>query len=283
MASTMSNKTRKRIGLFFLYVCLIAGSVICLLPFAWTISTSLKTLEDAMRFPPSFIPRPVIWTNFKTAWTAYVPFNLFFLNSAIVTALSVLGNILTSALVAFGFSRLHWVGRDVVFGLVLASMMLPYQVTMIPLYVLFRYMGWIDTLKPLIVPAWFGNAFFIFLLRQFFMTIPNDLDDAARIDGASSWTLFWRIILPLTKPALTTVGIFSFTWTWNDFVGPLIYLNSMEKMTVAVGLSMFQGTYTAFYTYLMAASLIALAPVLVIFIFAQRYFIEGIVLTGLKG
>jgi len=236
-----------------------------------------------MRFPPSFIPRPVIWTNFKTAWTAYVPFNLFFLNSAIVTALSVLGNILTSALVAFGFSRLHWVGRDVVFGLVLASMMLPYQVTMIPLYVLFRYMGWIDTLKPLIVPAWFGNAFFIFLLRQFFMTIPNDLDDAARIDGASSWTLFWRIILPLTKPALTTVGIFSFTWTWNDFVGPLIYLNSMEKMTVAVGLSMFQGTYTAFYTYLMAASLIALAPVLVIFIFAQRYFIEGIVLTGLKG
>jgi multiple sugar transport system permease protein len=283
MASTMSNQTRRKIGLVLLYVLLIVGSVICLLPFVWTVSTSLKTLEDAMRFPPTFIPRPVVWTNFKKAWTAYVPFNLFFLNSAIVTGLSVLGNIFTSAMVAFGFSRLQWVGRDAVFGLVLASMMLPYQVTMIPLYILFRHMGWIDTLKPLIVPNWFGNAFFIFLLRQFFMTIPNDLDDAARIDGASSWTLFWRIIMPLTKPALTTVGIFSFTWNWNDFVGPLIYLNSMEKMTVAVGLSMFQGTYTAFYTYLMAASLIALAPLLVVFIFAQRYFIEGIVLTGLKG
>lgn len=267
-----------------LYITLILTSIIILIPLFWMVSTALKNLDEVFIFPPEWIPKSPVWSNFKEALT-FLPFGLFFKNTTVITFSTMLGQILSASLVAYGFARLRARGRDLLFMLVLATMMIPSQVTMIPTFILFSLLGWVNTFKPLIIPSYFGGgAFFIFLLRQFYMTIPLELDDAARIDGCGYFDIYWRILLPLIKPGLATVAIFSFMWTWNDFMGPLIYLNSFEKLTIALGLSRFTGMYgMSAWNLLMAASLVATLPCLLLFFFAQKYFIQGVVITGLKG
>lgn len=253
-----------------------------MIPFAWMLSSSLKELPQIFVFPPKWIPNPVRLDNYAEALKR-MNFLVALKNTLTITVLCLIGQVSSASLVAYGFARIRFPGRDFLFALVLSTMMLPSQVTMIPMFILFRSLGWVDTFKPLIVPSFFGGgAFFIFLLRQFFLTIPKDLEDAARIDGCGRFRIFLQIILPLAKPALITVSIFSFMSHWNDFMGPLIYLNSEHKRTLAIALQSFQGQYTADWNLLMAASVVVLIPVLVIFFTLQRYFVEGIVLTGLK-
>ncbi|HID92493.1 MAG TPA: carbohydrate ABC transporter permease [bacterium (Candidatus Stahlbacteria)] len=263
------------------YIILFAGITILLIPFFWMVSSSLKTYAEVenMRWWPT-TPQ---WSNYRDALAA-MNFWIALKNTCIITFLCIIGQVFSAALVAYGFARLRFPFRDVIFIIVLATMMIPYQVTMIPLFVEFKALGWIDTFYPLIVPAFFGGGpFFIFLLRQFFMTIPTSLDDAAKMDGCGFFGTFWRIILPLSKPALITIAIFSFMWNWNAFIGPLIYLNSPEKKTLALALQDFNSLYAQQPHLMMAASLIIMLPCLIIFFVAQRYFIRGIVITGVKG
>jgi ABC-type glycerol-3-phosphate transport system permease component len=253
-----------------------------MVPIAWALSTSLKDYGDLFEFPPVWIPRPPMWRNYVDAMT-YVPFGLYFRNTAIITGLDILGKLLSCSLVAFAFSRLRWWGRDVLFMVMIATLMLPPQVTLIPQFVIWRQLGWIDTFVPLILPNFFGGPYMTFLLRQFFMSIPPDLDDAARIDGCSSFGIFWRIILPLSKPALMAVTVFVFNATWNEFLSPLIYLSSKQNMTIALGLRMFQSEHGPEWHLVMAASLVTMMPILLVFFLGQRFFIQGIVFTGVKG
>ena len=265
------------------YILLVAISVIMLIPLVWMISTALKSLDQVGIFPPEWIPNPVLWDNFSQALT-FMPFALYFRNTGLITGFSIIGTLISCSVVAYGFARLRARGREALFLLVLSTLMLPNQVTMIPQYVLFAKLHWIDTFLPLIVPNFLGNAFFIFLLRQFMMTIPLEMDEAARIDGAGYVRIFVRIILPLIKPALATVAIFTFVYNWNDFLYPLIYLNSEQNLTLALALSKFTGMYgSTAWNLLMAASLVVVMPCLLLFFFAQRYFIQGIVVSGLKG
>jgi multiple sugar transport system permease protein len=257
-------------------------------PFIWMLSLSLQNVEQLAKYPPKLFPAPLHWDNYPKAMSyPQRPFHIFFKNSLIYTFLATTGVTLSSAFVAFGFSRVQWRGRDALFVLVLSTMMLPSQVTMIPQYIIFKYLGWLDSLKPLVVPAWLGSAFDIFLLRQFFLTIPRELDEAAIIDGCDYFSILWRIIIPLSKPALVTVVAFSIVATWNNFMGPLIYLNSSKKMTVAVGLRVFQamaGDTGALVEFgqVIAAAVTSLVPMMILFIAAQRYFVTGIAMTGLK-
>ncbi|HEV8637437.1 MAG TPA: carbohydrate ABC transporter permease [Chloroflexota bacterium] len=265
-----------------MHAALIVGAVVVMIPFAWTVSTSLKDLATAFVFPPVWIPAPPHWENYPKALTAQ-RFDRYFANSVYVTTLDIVGRLISCSLVAFGFARLRWWGRDATFLLVLATMMLPFQITMIPQFVLFKTLGWVDTFMPLWVPAFFGAPFHIFLLRQFFMTIPLELDDAARIDGCSTFGIYWRIILPLARPALAAVAILTFQWSWNEFLTPLIYLNSLDKFTLPLGLRNFMGQFVTNWPYLMAASVAVMVPVLLVFFFAQKHFIQGVVFTGVKG
>lgn len=263
----------------------VAGglSVVFLFPLFWMATTSLKTMEQAYAFPPRWIPSPIMWENYTRLFTE-LPFFIFSVNSVLIAVLNTVGVVFTSALCAFGFARLRARGRDFLFIVLLSTIMLPYQVILVPTFILFKQLGWIDTFLPLVVPAYFGGgAFNIFLLRQFFMTIPFELDEAAIIDGASWFTIFLRIMLPLSKPALATVAVLNFVSVWTDFFGPLIYLNSLEKMTLAVGLAFLRGQHTALLTLMMAGSMYSTVPMLIIFFLAQRYFVEGIQLSGLKG
>jgi multiple sugar transport system permease protein len=266
-----------------LYLLAIALSITFLFPLVWMATTSLKTMEQAYAFPPRWIPQPVMWDNYVRLFTE-LPFLRFTFNSVLIAVLNTLGVTLSSALVAFGFARLRGPGRDLWFIVLLSTIMLPYQVILVPTFILFKWLNWIDTILPLVVPAYFGGgAFNIFLLRQFFMTIPFELDEAAIIDGAGWFSIFWRILLPLSKPALATVAVLNFVSVWTDFFGPLIYLNSLEKMTLAVGLAFLRGQHYSLLTLMMAGSMYATIPMLIMFFVAQRYFVEGIVLTGLKG
>ena len=275
--------TKSRISRIATYFVLVLGSAIVLVPFLWTIGTALKTPEQVYLVPPRWIPHPVAWGNFAKAWNA-LPFTLFLRNTVFVTVMCLIGQITSASLVAYGFARFKFTGRNVLFYILLGTMMLPSQVTMIPTFLIWRGFRLVDTFWPLIIPAYFGGgAFTIFLLRQFFMTIPRDLDEAAMIDGCSYFGIWWRIILPLSKPALTTVVIFSFISHWDDFMGPLIYLHSMDKYTVSIGLRMFQDMYGTQLDQLMAASLIHITPCIILFFAAQRYFIKGIVMSGIKG
>jgi ABC-type glycerol-3-phosphate transport system permease component len=269
----------RRVGL---YLLLIGGGLIYTAPFLWMLSTSLKEPAMAIQIPPVWFPRPLVWGNYLRAWTI-LPFFDFTKNSIVYVVASLVGELLSCSLAAYGFSRLAFHGRTFWFAVVLATMMLPSQVTLIPQFILFKNLGWLDTLLPLIVPTYFGNAFYIFLLRQFFLTLPTELDDAAKIDGASPLDVYWRIILPLAKPALATVAIFSFVFRWNDFFGPLIYLSTPEQMTIAVGLQLFRGQWGTDFSLLMAASTVAVLPIIVLFFFAQKTFVQGIALTGMKG
>jgi multiple sugar transport system permease protein len=232
-----------------------------------------------------WIPRPAVWENYLTAFFhSGLPFPRFLLNTAIITGANMVGVLFSASLAGFGFARMRFPGRDMLFILVLATLMLPEIVTQIPSYLLFRLLGWIDTFLPLIVPTFLGGgAFNIFLFRQFFMSIPYELDEAARIDGAGTLQIYWKVILPLSKPVLATVAIFTFLSNWNSFLGPLIYLNSLENMTLAVGLRAFQGLRGTEWNLMMAAAAVMMAPVLVLFFAAQRYFIRGIVTTGFGG
>jgi ABC-type glycerol-3-phosphate transport system permease component len=267
----------------FLATALVWGvAVLFLVPFLWMISSSLKPNYQIFEVPPRWIPNPPQWDNYSEALTT-LPFDRYMVNTAIITALTIVGHVVSCTLIAYAFARLRAPGRDVLFLVVLATMMLPYPVTMVPLYVLFKQLGWINTFLPLTVPAFFGSAFYIFLLRQFFLTIPPDFEDAAIIDGANTLQILWRVILPLSMPAVATVAIFTFQAAWNDFLAPLIYLQKPELYTVTLGLQFFRSTYTTNWAYLMAASLVTSLPVIVVFFLAQRYFIEGITLSGVKG
>jgi multiple sugar transport system permease protein len=259
----------------------MAVGAVFLLPLLWMVSTSLKTNRQIFVYPPQWIPNPVIWRNYSEVFY-YAPFLLYFRNTLIIVTLTILGTSISSSLVAYGFARLNGPGKNILFLIMLSSMMLPYMVWMVPLYVLFTRIGWVDTFYPLTVPAFFGNPLYIFLLRQFFMGIPRDLEDAAKIDGCSYLRIYWQIMLPLVKPALATVAVFSFLNAWNDFLGPLLYLQSPDSYTIAVGLQVFLTQHGADWALLMAASTMAVIPVIIVFFFAQKQFIQGIVLTGLK-
>ena len=263
-------------------VLLFGGALIFLVPLVWMISSSLKPDYQIFAMPPELIPKPPRWQNYSEALT-YVPFDRYAVNSLIISTLTIIGHLLSCTVIAYGFARLRAPGKDFLFVLVLATMMLPYPVTMVPLYMLFNWLGWINTFLPLTVPAFFGSAFYIFLLRQFFLTIPSDLENAAIIDGANILQILWYVMLPLSKPALATVAIFTFQNAWNDFLPPLIYLHDQSLYTVTLGLNFFRATYTINWAYLMAASLVTMLPVLLVFFLAQRLFIEGITFSGLKG
>lgn len=268
----------------FRHALAIVLSIIFSLPFLWALSTSLKSIEQIYVVPPEWLPNPILWSNYVDALTK-VPFLSYILNTLKIALPTVVGAVLSSSLVAYGFARVRWRFRDFFFVLCISTMIIPYQVTMIPLFITFSKLDWVNTYYPLIVPSFFGIPYFIFVLRQFFLTIPQELSDAARVDGCSEWLILSKIILPLSKPALAVVALFQFMWTRNDYLGPLLYLNREELFTVALGLSRYQGGgwSQASWSLLMAASVVSILPILILFFFTQRTFIEGITLTGIKG
>ena len=279
----LGRKTRTRVNQAVAYLLCIIGSFIFLIPLIWLVRSSFMGLSQIFIFPPEWIPDPWHFENYPKALTT-IPFFRYFLNTMIILVPSVIGTVITSALAAYGFARLRWPGRDLVFAILMTTLMLPYAVTLIPTFLVWAKLGLINTYWPLIAPSWFGGGiFFIFLLRQFFMTLPTELDEAAIIDGANPLQIFWYIIIPLSRPALITVAIFSTLNAWNDFLGPLIYLNDSRQYTLALGLAEFTGLYTSQWHLLMAAATVILLPVVILFFVAQRYFIEGIALTGTKG
>ena len=265
-----------------IYAILLLGAVLVFFPFAWTISTSLKTEQQTLAYPPTWAPDPVQWENYPEALTAR-PFGRYYVNTTIITTLSVIGQVLSSAVVAYGFARFRFPGRGFLFLVLLSTLMIPFHMLIIPRFILFRYLGWLDTFLPLIVPNFFGGAFSIFLLRQYFLTIPLDLDEAAKMDGANAFQIFMSIILPLARPALGAVAVFEFVSTWNDFLGPLIYLSSDRNYTVSIGLAAFRNDYFTAWHLFMAASAVAMLAPLVVFFLAQKYFISGVALTGSGG
>jgi multiple sugar transport system permease protein len=272
-----------RPGRVIIWAVLCLGALVMLLPFLWLVSTSFKEQAQIFRYPPEWIPNPLRWQNYPESLTA-LPFAQYTLNTLIITFFTMAGVLLTSSLAAYGFARLRFPGRDAIFMVLLSALMLPYAVIMIPQYIMFKYLGWIDSYLPLIVPQWFGGGIFnVFLLRQFFRTIPADLTDAARIDGAGELRIYAQVVLPLAGPALAVVAIFTFINTWNDFLAPLIYLSSQDKYTIALGLATFKGLYATQWNYLMAASTVMVVPIIVLFFLTQRYFVQGIVMTGSKG
>jgi len=272
-----------RIGLT--YAALVALGALFSLPVVWMLSSSLHELSGVFAQPYRWLPSPLHWENYARAVTI-LPVPRFLLNTVLITAPVMLATLLSSALVAYGFARFRFPGRDALFALCLATMMLPGQVTMIPLYLVFAKLGWVDTYLPLIVPSLFGSPFYIFLLRQFFLTIPPDSEEAARIDGASRLRIWWSVVLPQARPAVATVLIFTFIGTWNDFFGPLLYLNSPEKATLTLGLNLMKtqvlGSGVVEWNVLMAASLLVLAPNVILFFLAQRHFIRGISMGAVK-
>ncbi len=284
------NNPKPSLWRFVVHGLLASIAIVYILPLVWMISTSIKPESQAASSRVSFLPDPV-WSlpkvaadNYSAVWNdASVTFPIYLRNTLIVAGLSVVGMTLSSAIIAYGLSRIQWRGRGVVFFSVLATMMIPFPVLMAPLYVIFRELHWIGTLKPLWVPAWFGGAFNIFLLRQFFMGIPKDLDEAARIDGMGHWGIFWRVILPLSKPALAVVALFHFIYVWNDFLGPLIFLTHRDDFTLALGLQLYQSKAGLTpWNLLMAASTMVVAPILLLFFLTQRTFVQGVATEGLK-
>lgn len=278
MAQGRSLSVGTRLLIHFL---LIVGVIIMIIPFFWMLTTSLK--EDWEVFTPQmqWLPETPIWSNYVDAWEA-APFGRFYLNTIFVAVMVVLGQLIMCSMAAYAFARLRFPGRDVLFIGVIGTMMLPGTIMFVPSYLILHWLKWIDTYYALIVPSLF-NAFGIFLMRQFFLTIPQELDDAAVIDGASRFGILWRVYVPLSKPALATIGIFTFMGQWNSFIWPLIVTNSEEMRVITTGIAMFRDQYITNWTLMMAASTTATVPLLIVFLFAQRWFIEGITLTGLKG
>lgn len=276
-------KSKKKMSKGIIYIILFFISFVCLVPFYWMIRSSLMDMSQIFTMPPIWIPKPIKFSNYKEALTM-LPFGRYFLNTLFVVVFTVLGTVITSSLCAYSFSRIEWKGRDTVFGILLTAMMIPFAVTLIPTFIGWQKLGVVNSYAPLIVPAWFGGGVFnVFLLRQFFRTIPKELDEAARIDGAGHFTIYSKIIIPLSKPSLIVVSLFSFMGSWNDFLGPLVYLNDGDKFTLSLGLMQFQGMYSAQWQYMMAAATVVLVPIVIIFFIGQKYFIEGISMSGMKG
>lgn len=285
-----SIRRERRRWSIVIHAVLIAISALFILPFLWMLSTSLKSIDLTMKEPPIWIPPKFEWHNYWDAISynsdklGYLPFLVYARNTLMVCILVVGGTVFANSVVAYAFARLRWPGRNVAFAATLATMMVPFPVTMVPLFGLFRNLDWIGSFRPLWVPAWFGAAFSIFLLRQFFRTIPFELTEAAKLDGCSEWGIFSRIVIPLSKPALAVVALFSFLATWNDFLGPLIYLMNQDTFTLSLGLQFYQSQHGGTQWHLlMAAATMVVLPVILVFFLAQRYFIQGITLTGLKG
>lgn len=253
-----------------------------MVPILWMVSTALKPDDALFTEQIVWVPPRVAWENFSVALTTF-PFWLYLRNTLVIALLTVIGTVLSCLPPAYAFARMRWRGRNFWFWVMLSTLMLPPQVTLLPVFLLFRSLGWVDTILPLVVPAFLGNAFLIFLLRQFFITLPQEIIDAAYIDGCSDWHILWRLVMPMAKPAIATVALFSFVWAWTDFMSPLIYLNDSSKFTLAVGLQYFLGRHGEQWNLLMAAALVVTAPLVVVFLLAQRAFVRGITLTGLKG
>lgn len=272
---------RKQYLRIILYVILIFGGLTMILPFVWMISTSLKELNEVFLFPPSLFGKKIIWQNYLRISDRF-PFETFFLNSLKISIFVVLAQLFTSSMAGFAFARLRFPFKDTIFALYLATLIVPFHVLLVPTFLLMRELGWVDSHLSLIIPN-LVSAFGTFLMRQFFLTIPKDLEDAARIDGCTPFGIYFRIFLPLSKPALATLGIFTLMGSWNDFIRPLVFINSISKMTLPLGLSAMQGLYSTNWPVLMAATVVSLLPILIAFFLAQEYFVRGVTLSGLKG
>lgn len=273
-------KTQARLFDALAYALLIVGALVMVGPFVWMVSTSLK--EPADGFSRTLIPDPVTLENYTGLWDA-LPFTQLIWNSFKIASLATVGQLLTCSMAGFAFAAVRFRGRNALFVLLLVTLMIPFQVTLIPNFIIYRFLGLYGTQVPLYLPAFLGGAFGTFLLRQYFLTIPGELAEAARIDGASLWTIYWRIYLPLARPALAALAIFTFLFSWNDLFGPLIYLPSdLEKTTLPVGLALFQAQYSGRWTVMMAGVLVSIAPIVAVFFFAQKQFIEGVALSGVK-
>lgn len=274
----------KRVPMLFgnlgIYIGLCLFGVLAVFPLLWIISVSLQSAGGATL--GITIPIPPNWSSYVDV-VKVLPLLTFLRNSAIITVSATVGAMLSASIVGFSLARLRWPGRNLMFGLVIATMMLPGVVTLVPTFIMFKYLGWLNTFYPLIVPAWTGPAFFVFLMRQFMRSLPPEMDEAARVDGASNFRIFWNIVLPLSGPVLAAVMIFSFLNNWNDFLAPSIYLSSVQHYTLALGVFMYEGRYGNDWNLVMAASMFIVVPVLLLFFFAQRYFIRGIQLTGIAG
>ncbi|MET1139472.1 carbohydrate ABC transporter permease [Enterococcus hirae] len=273
--TSVNRQTKKIVS----YLLMTAIGLVLITPLLWMVFTSLKPMEEIVRYPPTFFPEKMVWQNYLDTITAF-PFWRYARNTLLITVLVVFGNVLSNSFIAYGFAKLDFPGKKLMFALVLSTMMIPGFVTMIPQYVLFSKIGWVGTYLPLIVPSFFGNAFNIFLMRQFYLSINDELIEAAEIDGANHFYIWSRLMLPLTKPALITIAINSFNAAWNDFLGPLLYIQDQEKYTLQIGLQVFQNQATTQWNYLMAGATLVLIPTILMFFFAQRYFIEGMDLTG---
>ncbi|MCM6852831.1 carbohydrate ABC transporter permease [Enterococcus faecium] len=273
--TSVNRQTKKILS----YVLVTVIGIILIIPLLWMVFTSLKPMEEIVRYPPTFFPEKIVWENYLDTIAAF-PFWRYARNTLFITVLVVIGNVLSNSFIAYGFAKLDFPGKKLMFALVLSTMMIPGFVTMIPQYVLFSKIGWVGTYLPLIVPSFFGNAFNIFLMRQFYLSINNELIEAAEIDGANHLYIWSHLMLPLTKPALITIAINSFNAAWNDFLGPLLYIQDQEKYTLQIGLQVFQNQATTQWNYLMAGATLVLIPTILLFFFAQRYFIEGMDLTG---
>ncbi|MFD0697462.1 carbohydrate ABC transporter permease [Paenibacillus sp. GCM10027628] len=266
----------------FIHAVLIFFCILFVAPFFWMVLTAVKIPTETFVFPPIWIPSKIELNNFVYAWTV-MPFNTFLKNSLAVTGFGLIGQLISSSLVAYGFARFSFKGRNVLFIILLSTMMIPWDVTAIPLYMEFNMLGWINTLKPLIIPTWFGSAYFVFLLRQFLMSIPKELEEAATIDGANAFQIYLNIFVPLMVPSLIVVGVFQMMNSWNDYLGPLIFLNDQSKYTLTLGLSQFKGNFGVDMTSIMATTFLICIPPLIIFFIAQRYILDGLANTGIKG
>jgi ABC-type glycerol-3-phosphate transport system permease component len=276
------SQLRKQLGHVLLHVVMIVLGLTFLMPLAWVASTSLKSAGEVFITPIEWIPKHPHWSNYAEVFSR-LPFAQFILNSLYVSVMGTIGSVLSATTVAFGLARIRWPGREFLFTILLATLMLPGIVTLIPVFIIFKTINWIGTYLPLWVPAWFGFAFYIFLMRQFMLTLPLELDEAARMDGASNFRILWQVIAPLCGPAIATVTIFSFLFHYNDFLGPLIYVSTNEMFTLPLGLLWFQGRFGNFWHLVMAASMVTITPVIVLFFVAQRYFVQGNQFTGLAG
>jgi multiple sugar transport system permease protein len=265
-----------------IHVLLLPAAGAFIIPFLWMISTSLKPNSQLFSYPPVWIPNPIMWENYPKSVT-YVPFFTYFGNTLIIALLSVIGVVVSSSLVAYSLARIPWPGRHLLFLLTIATLMLPFQVTLIPVFLVFKNLGWVGDFRPLILPQFFGYALYIFLLRQFFMTIPQELSEAARIDGASEFRIYWSVVMPLARPALATVAVFQFIRSWTDYLGPLIYLSDQSLYTLQLGLYQYSSQYGREWGLLMAAAVLITLPVIIIFFFTQRTFVQGVTLSGIKG
>lgn len=257
-----------------IYILLTAVAIYFLAPFIYMFLSTFKTEAEAIAYPPKLFPSEWNWENFKNAWESQ-PFGTYLMNSVIVTVMTTAGQILSCSLVAYGFARYNFKGKNVLFMILLATMMIPWDVTMIPQYMEFNLFGWINTLKPLIVPAWFGSAYYIFLMRQFLMGVPKDFEEAARIDGANAFQIYWKIFMPILKPSLILVGVLNMLTVWNDYLGPLIFLQDRSKYTLALGLASFKGVHDTQIIPMLCITVIMIIPPIIIFIIAQKYIIEG--------